>query len=188
VPTVRAIHRRAAAILIPAALTLATIMGLLGVLSACAVAAHPTAAAKLTTAAVDPASMTDTQLAAAIAADCTPGACQLTPTAANVDTRWVPWVCAQVAQLDPPPGNAAWQRAWPKIGPLVVATGRCSQPSTSQLARELAALPGASGKVMDPASLDQLLEHACPEIGARTHTTYSAAVLRLVAASGRCSA
>lgn len=136
---------------------------------------------------VDPQGMTDAQLAEAIAADCTPGACLLAPTTGNVGTRWVPWVCAQVAQLGTPPGDAAWQAAWTKIGPLVVATGRCSEPSTSQLARELAALPGASGRPMDPASLDDLLEHACPEGGSRTHTTYSAAVLRLVVASGRCS-
>ncbi|HEX5117276.1 MAG TPA: hypothetical protein VFW65_18965 [Pseudonocardiaceae bacterium] len=142
-------------------------------------------------AAVDPMDMTDAQLAAALDASCDqrPHTCLLHPTTANVGTRWVPWVCAQVAQLDPPAGNSAWQAAWPKIGPLVVATGRCSEPSTSQLARELAALPGASRKVMDPASLEQVIEQACPEIAAHTGmpNVSAAGVLRIVKASGRCS-
>lgn len=148
----------------------------------------PPAHAAAPSSTADPASMTDAQLAAALATACTPGACILTPTPANVETRWVPWVCAQVAQIAPPPGNASWQRAWKMIGPLVVGSGRCSEPSDTQLARSLAYLPGASGVPMDPASLDEVIELACPEIaaGRTTHTVYSAAVMRTVRASGVC--
>jgi hypothetical protein len=136
----------------------------------------------------DPADMSDAQLASAIAADCTPGACRLHPTAANVGTRWVPWTCAQVAQIDPPAGNAAWRRAWPKISVLVVSSGRCALPSDTQLARELATLPGATGVPIDPAALDQVVEIACPElISGVTHTVYARDMMRVIRRSGVCT-
>lgn len=140
---------------------------------------------------VGPADMTDAQLAAELTAACGahPGACRHTPTDTDVESEFVPYVCAWIAQPTAPAGagTPAWRAAWPQIASIVAATGRCTNPADSQLAAELAWLPGASGTPMSAADLAEVVKHACPEIGGPVpHTTYAAGVLRVLAASGRC--
>lgn len=186
--TVELTRRRWVAFLI-----LCIVVGLIGVLNLIGVLSHWHASSSpapvVHTASVT-AAVTDAQLAADLSAACDrhPGACRHAPTATNVASVYVPYVCSEIAQGTTMVGTA-WRGAWAEIEPLVQSTGRCGHLTAGQLATAITWVPGGTGPALTASGLDQVLAYACPEIadGAHAPTDRARLALAVIAASGACS-